>query len=96
MKRVFIEAVKQKYHDSHLYPTLNALAKTNYFLVPFLTSSDEEATQRFKDNMNGQRKAKHYGQYFMNLSNLVRSLFSYNDSDEEHTDEIDDNLHLEE
>ena len=31
-----------------------------------------------------------------NLSNLVRSLFSYNDSDEEHTDEIDDNLHLEE
>ncbi len=27
---------------------------------------------------------------------IIRSLFSYNDSDEEHTDEIDDNLHLEE
>ena len=46
--------------------------------------------------MNGERKAKHYGQYFMNLSNLVRSLFSYNDSDEEHTDEIDEKMHLEE
>ena len=39
------------YQDSYLYPTLNALAKTNYFLVPFLTSSDEEATQRFKDKL---------------------------------------------
>ena len=96
VKNINFVSIMLHYQDSYLYPTLNALAKTNYFLVPFLTSSDEEATQRFKDNMNGQRKAKHYGQYFMNLSNLVRSLFSYNDSDEEHTDEIDDNLHLEE
>ena len=72
------------------------MAKTNYFLVPFLTSSDEEATQRFKDNMNGERKAKHYGQYFMNLSNLVRSLFLSNDCDEEHMDDNNEDFHLEE
>ena len=49
-----------------------------------------------KDNMNGERKAKHYGQYFMNLSNLVRSLFLSNDCDEEHMDDNNEDFHLEE
>ena len=82
VRNINFVSVLLHYKNAVLYPTLNALAKTNYFLVPFLTCSDEEATQRYKDNMNGERKEKYYGQYFLNLSRLIRSLF-YSDSEDD-------------
>ena len=50
VKNINFVSIMLHYQDSYLYPTLNALAKTNYFLVPFLTSSDEEATQSQRVN----------------------------------------------
>lgn len=62
------------YDSVNRYTVFNKLSETNYFLVPFLTQSDDEAKQRLKNHMDGKRKAKYYGQYLTNLLRMVRSL----------------------
>ncbi len=74
------------YDDSNRFAVFNKLSETNYFLIPFLTQSDDEAMQRLKNHMDGERKAKYYGQYLANLSRAIRSIFSEDSSDELESD----------
>lgn len=71
------------YDNSNVFSVFNTLSETNYFLIPYLTQSDDEAMQRLKNHMNGERKAKYYGQYLSNLSRLIRSIFSDAEDDSE-------------
>ena len=75
------------YDNPNVFSVFNTLSETNYFLIPYLTQSDDEAMQRLKNHMNGERKAKYYGQYLSNLSRLIRSYFS--DSEDEPESNID-------